>query len=570
MFAQNTVSLDSTFGVNGKVSTTITPEGYYGNTIMLVQDDGKIIVGTNFSEYPVLVRYLPNGDLDTTWGQNGSVHTPMYSWSVNIIHDILLLDNGQIIITGTKDSTSTSTVNYLIKYNIDGSLDANFGNNGIVYYINPPNKIVFHWSALILNSNIILVANDLLDLNSIVFLAFNLTNGLLDANFGSNGLLQRNIGNFSTYRTYGRVINNKILVHVDYNKLCQFTTNFQLDSVFGFNGFIESNCSSLSWIYSSSGNATILEPFVQLDGKLIMGGLSLGTCNLEKTVLLERFLINGEVDSSFAQNGVLELDFRRDSFELNFLNSVDFLENGYILVSGGVFEYDSSEVKQQNFTMALFDSLGNPISTFGNNGVYIEPNFHVNDSIDWLRDVVVQDDGKVLLCGFTPHYNIFEVFSNNQIPIGLLSVNLSRYYITGIESTEPTQTNDTIIIIDTVYITDTTYVLDTIYNPSDTVVVNDTTVIYDTITVYDTINTNIRNVEEGSFSIYPNPALNNLFIKSEIPIEQYVIYDYLGKAILQNKLKEKPIDISRLSNGVYIISFITENGNFYHARFVKE
>ncbi len=114
--AQNEVSLDSTFGVNGKVRTLIQPEGQIYNRMFTIrQNDGKIIGASTFAGYPVLVRYLQDGDLDSTWGQNGIVKT-VDSIDANFVNRLIELDNGQIIITGQKpfnNSGSGELVNYI-------------------------------------------------------------------------------------------------------------------------------------------------------------------------------------------------------------------------------------------------------------------------------------------------------------------------------------------------------------------------------------------------------------------------------------------------------------------------
>src|SRR5690554_4584601 len=103
--AQHSVVLDSTFGVNGKVRTLIQPKGNIQMGLLSVhQDDGKILTASNFANYPVLVRYLPNGDLDGTWGQNGIVR--VINNSKNLLSGVMQLDNGQIFLTYRKENSA--------------------------------------------------------------------------------------------------------------------------------------------------------------------------------------------------------------------------------------------------------------------------------------------------------------------------------------------------------------------------------------------------------------------------------------------------------------------------------
>src|SRR5258705_11885697 len=76
--------LDSTFGQGGRVFTNIAVPGFtyfYPNTeSMLVQPDGKILVcgrfwedGVSYWYGTIMVRYMPDGTLDTSFGENGKV-----------------------------------------------------------------------------------------------------------------------------------------------------------------------------------------------------------------------------------------------------------------------------------------------------------------------------------------------------------------------------------------------------------------------------------------------------------------------------------------------------------------
>ena len=72
-----------------------------------------------------------------------------------------------------------------------------------------------------------------------------------------------------------------------------------------------------------------------------------------------------------------------------------------------------------------------------------------------------------------------------------------------------------------------------------------------------------------SISIYPNPAGNNLFIKTQQPLT-YTVCDVVGKTILSGNANGLTnIDIATLSKGLYFIR-IAANGQQAVNRFVKE
>lgn len=134
--------LDASFGQNG---VTADP-GFSGNvsaTAVAIQPDRKIIAGGrvpapspagNFPGFG-LVRYLPNGAIDTTFGTNGRVITSFYEYSGTFatMNDIAVLPDGKIVVAGSvrvPDGSSAQYVIFVIRYNANGSLDTTFNGNG--------------------------------------------------------------------------------------------------------------------------------------------------------------------------------------------------------------------------------------------------------------------------------------------------------------------------------------------------------------------------------------------------------------------------------------------------------
>jgi len=74
-------------------------------------------------------------------------------------------------------------------------------------------------------------------------------------------------------------------------------------------------------------------------------------------------------------------------------------------------------------------------------------------------------------------------------------------------------------------------------------------------------------IHSGMIVVYPNPAKDILNISTDQPVE-VTIYDLTGKAI-EVEVNNKQIDLSNLSNGVYVLS-IEYNGTIYNKRIIKE
>ena len=77
----------------------------------------------------------------------------------------------------------------------------------------------------------------------------------------------------------------------------------------------------------------------------------------------------------------------------------------------------------------------------------------------------------------------------------------------------------------------------------------------------------ISEITSSHYTIYPNPASKNISIDGPTP-ELVVLYDVFGKIISEIKNEQK-IDISFLSNGVYILKIYTKNNNVDVIRFLR-
>jgi uncharacterized delta-60 repeat protein len=125
-------SLDASFGSGGKITTAIGSRN--AAYAVALQPDGKIIAA-GFT-YIVgdgdiaLVRYNPDGSLDTTFGTGGTIRTSIGN-SGEDVHGVALQPDGKIVAAGSSLTVNESDRDFtLVRYNPDGSLDINFGNEG--------------------------------------------------------------------------------------------------------------------------------------------------------------------------------------------------------------------------------------------------------------------------------------------------------------------------------------------------------------------------------------------------------------------------------------------------------
>ncbi|NTW33689.1 MAG: hypothetical protein HGB12_13895, partial [Bacteroidetes bacterium] len=134
-FAQTSGTLDLSFGTAGKVLTIVGDTNDLLKDIAL-QTDGKSVatgfaMNSNAGSSFAIVRYLQNGILDSSFGINGIVITPVENYINAVALSIDIQSNGKIIAAGGSGRGPTSDF-ILIRYNSNGTLDTAFGTNGIV------------------------------------------------------------------------------------------------------------------------------------------------------------------------------------------------------------------------------------------------------------------------------------------------------------------------------------------------------------------------------------------------------------------------------------------------------
>jgi uncharacterized delta-60 repeat protein len=124
---------DASFGIDGLVRVNVGREGYSQDdflTCMEVMPDGRIVAGgltgsaiNTGDRYGVIARFLPEGQLDPSFGTGGKVYTPYPK--PQQVNDLAVLPNGQILaVNGAYHGP------ILFRLNVDGSLDTCFADQG--------------------------------------------------------------------------------------------------------------------------------------------------------------------------------------------------------------------------------------------------------------------------------------------------------------------------------------------------------------------------------------------------------------------------------------------------------
>ncbi len=302
-------SLDTSFGVAGKAIAPVGTRDDVARAIA-VQPDGRIVVaGLTYqrtADYDfTLVRFMPNGAIDTSFGDQGRVVTD-FGGDSDRAFALLLMPDGRIAAAGQTNVNRTSTgVDFAIaRYLPDGRLDTGFGQGGkVVAPILPGSSSdAVHGLALqtVDGQSRLLAVGGEGD-----FTAARFTDaGLLDMSFGSggrvSGLFGVNIGSAhaATVLPSGEVV---IAGHVGHDfAAVRLMPDGRLDPRFGpaLDGRFRHAMSTGNW-----DEATSIAR--QSDGRLLLGGWIYSGNGTAGDFAVLRLNAQGTLDAGFGQGGTM-------------------------------------------------------------------------------------------------------------------------------------------------------------------------------------------------------------------------------------------------------------------------
>ncbi|MCK9204472.1 MAG: T9SS type A sorting domain-containing protein [Bacteroidales bacterium] len=196
-------TLDSTFGINGKVTTAIRNINDVATSIG-IQPDGKIVVAgysyyqNNNGQGPdfALARYNSNGTIDTTFSLEGKVITIIGRFS--LATKLTILNDNKILVSGSTYNGSNWDF-ALAQYNTDGSIDNSFGTGGIVTTsLGFGND--YAYSSMTQPDHKIIVTGSSADVSHTNFALVRYNqDGSLDNTFGSDGIVTTAIDSNNSY-----------------------------------------------------------------------------------------------------------------------------------------------------------------------------------------------------------------------------------------------------------------------------------------------------------------------------------------------------------------------------------
>ena len=318
----STGELDSSFGTGGKKTVSIGAGGEV--SAMKIQTDGRIVVAgtvrrTGTGADFLLVRFLSNGALDTSFGQ--TTQFPNLSGSVSTdfggedrANAMAIQSDGKIVVAGVTEFAGDSAF-AVARYGSNGLIDSTFGGFG---------RVVTNF-----------VSND-----------HGGSTG--DAAFGVA------VQGDGKIVVAGRAETDTGLARTDI-ALARYNTNGTLDTTFGTGGKVTT---ALVAGDPQRANDVAFAVVIQPDGKIVTAGFTGVT---SQVFALVRYTANGALDTTFGSGGKVTTDSRgRIAFDLAIQRSL--LEGKLVVAGQGVPPSATTRMAVARFR--AFNIFLTPVGTF--------------------------------------------------------------------------------------------------------------------------------------------------------------------------------------------------------------
>ena len=375
--------LDASFGTGGTVATSFVTGGYSGVSAVALQADGKIVAAGSLlaPEGPdsrvALARYRSDGSLDAAFGNAGLVVL-----GEGTARHLALLGDGRILVAGTMRRTATGRDVFLARLHADGSLDRSFGDCGVVVVdLGEPDD---ESKALLVQEDgrpvLAGFRNDEGPTDDAPFPALRVVrfaaDGTLDAAFGAGGIATPSFPFLYPQAIVLREDPEGRLLVARKEGIVRLRADGSNDDAFGRGGIVE-----YDYGYLNGSIGTLL---LQDDGKIVgIGDTAVRYYPLDLDFALARYEADGSLDAGFGTGRGFVMT-RRGGFQ----RAADILAqpDGKIVAAGS----------SGDFFVARYLHDGQLDPTFGDRGV-AEPAF--SSVYGDAQALALTPDGRIVAAG---------------------------------------------------------------------------------------------------------------------------------------------------------------------------
>lgn len=272
-----------------------------------IQSDGKIIVAgsaeiSNDRGF-AMARLNPNGSLDNSFDADGKkvVQLGLIGY-MDAAREILIDPLGNILLVGEIQTASYGKDFGLLKLLPNGNIDTTFGNNGVATANFSGLDDVAHAGAILMDGRIAVGGTTRIFSNTDYALAVFTSNGFLDNSFSGNGKVNTDFGagNDEAFdikqQGDGKILlagSSTIFTNKDITA-ARYLLNGQLDSNFSTDGKFIAN-------FNPVADDEVRSILIQPDNYILLGGYTNDALGMGDFALV-RVDFNGIEDSTFGNN----------------------------------------------------------------------------------------------------------------------------------------------------------------------------------------------------------------------------------------------------------------------------
>lgn len=463
-----------------------------------------------------------DGSYDVSFGNNGNITYDITPFGEN--HEIRSFNQDNLgntfVILESYDPIESDYLTRLMSFSSEGLLNENFGNNGI---ISLPNENSNYRNLITLPDNTFFIVTSE---NSVLTFKKYLNNGEYDFSFGNNGQLIPLI-NGETGSSYVLDEENNIYVigylldaQNDSYHIYKYSLSGTIDTSFGNNGILSNTVNNALGLKAGG---------IQLNNNFLYVSTSFNE-NGNNVIKVSRLFLDGSLDVEYGTNGYIAIP---EIVPYNYGGYNIFLD-GSLLLSYSYIDNNTFQIFRKTIK---FSSSGTMIQNFGNNG-----------EIEGFAGGIMQQNNRVILNGtyldweggLHPFYKRFR--ANGAIDTNFeFAGNYGEYWSFGLKMLK----DGKLLLLGT----------DVWYNGPE-------------FNLYiKRFNNNPLSIEENTlnrFNIFPNPS-NGIFtiaLPENVSSTNYTIYSSMGLLIKEGVIDatNKTLDLSLYSSGLYFLNL--ENQTF--------
>jgi uncharacterized delta-60 repeat protein len=391
-------SLDPTFGSDGIVETNFgaNTNNFQFVDAVLAPNGDIVVAGYVFNlteeegETPVLLRYLPSGAVDPSFGTDGVVTLPATTGfadsNVSSSGVLAVQANGDVLVL-TIPEVNGAFVLAMQRFTVSGQPDTTFGSDGLVVTNFPaPSGFSADPSMLLAqpDGKILLAGTAFPPFKSKLpqhtVLGRYLASGALDTSFGSAGFTS--VVSIGTPTPLGLISGDGILTVNDEGQLAQFSSS----------GALLSTPVGGTVVAITQSQQTNPSTF-QTNGKYLVESGTQGPFGRRNVLAaVSRFLVSGAVDTTFV---AAPISFGPDTTVVSSgVGNIVVDASGRILVGG---TFSTLSPASSEFGLARLQSNGSLDTTFGTGGTVTT----TVGTLSGIGKLLLQSNGSIVAVGVT-------------------------------------------------------------------------------------------------------------------------------------------------------------------------